>query len=145
MRGTWVRSLGCEDPLEKEMATHPSILAWKIPWTEEPGGLQFVGSQRVEHDWATNTSLVVQWLGLGGLTAQGLSSTTGGRIKFPPASLCVQRNNNNCPLSQDSLSFPYSLGLKWSSFYKRALTLEFFFRSSSTRKVPRIIFLFLNA
>ena len=144
VRETQVQSLGCEDPLEKEMATHPSILAWKIPWTEEPGGLQFVGSQRVEHDWATNTSLVVQWLGLGGLTAQGLSSTTGGRIKFPPASLCVQRNNN-CPLSQDSLSFPYSLGLKWSSFYKRALTLEFFFRSSSTRKVPRIIFLFLNA
>ena len=44
---TWVRSLGWEDPLEKEMATHSSILAWKIPWTEEPGGLQSMGSQRV--------------------------------------------------------------------------------------------------
>jgi len=42
--------LGCEDPLEKEMATHSSILAWKIPWTEEPGGLQSMGSQRVGHD-----------------------------------------------------------------------------------------------
>ena len=55
---TWVRSLGQEDPLEKEMAAHSSILAWKISWTEEPGGLQSVGSQRVGHDWATNTYLL---------------------------------------------------------------------------------------
>ena len=47
---TWVRSLGWEDPLEKEMATHSSILAWKISWTEEPGGLQSMGSQRVGHN-----------------------------------------------------------------------------------------------
>ena len=47
---TWVQSLGQEDPLEKEMATHSSILAWKIPWTEEPGRLQFMGLQRVGHD-----------------------------------------------------------------------------------------------
>ena len=47
---TWVRSLGLEDPLEKEMATHPSILAWEIPWTEEPGRLQSMGLQRVGHD-----------------------------------------------------------------------------------------------
>ena len=46
----WVRSLGLDDPLEKEMATHSSILAWIISWTEEPGGLQFLGSQRVRHD-----------------------------------------------------------------------------------------------
>ena len=50
MRETQVRSLGWEVPLEKEMATHSSILAWKIPWTEEPGGLQSMGSQRVGHD-----------------------------------------------------------------------------------------------
>ena len=50
MQETQVQSLGQEDPLEKEMATHPSILAWKIPWTEEPGGLQSAGSQRVRHD-----------------------------------------------------------------------------------------------
>ena len=50
MRETWVRSLGREDPLEKEMATHSSTLAWKIPWTEEPGRLQSMGSQRVGHD-----------------------------------------------------------------------------------------------
>ena len=47
---TWVRSLGWEDPVEKEMASHSSILAWKIPWTEEPGELQSIGSQRVGHD-----------------------------------------------------------------------------------------------
>ena len=48
---------GQEDPLEKEMATHSSILAWRIPWTEEPGRLQSMGSQRVGHDWATSLSL----------------------------------------------------------------------------------------
>ena len=47
---TWVRSLGWEDPLEKEMAIHSSTIAWKIPWTEEPGRLQSMGSQRVGHD-----------------------------------------------------------------------------------------------
>ena len=50
MRETWVRSLGQEVPLEKEMETHSSILAWKIPWAEEPGRLQCMGLQRVGHD-----------------------------------------------------------------------------------------------
>ena len=50
MQETQVRSLGWEDPLEKEMATHFSILAWKISWTEEPGGLQSMGSRRVGHE-----------------------------------------------------------------------------------------------
>ena len=50
MQETWVRSLGREDPLEKEMAIHSSILAWRIPWTEKPGRLQSTGSQRVGHD-----------------------------------------------------------------------------------------------
>ena len=50
MQEIWVQFLGWEDPLEKEMATHSSILAWKIPWTEEPGRLQSIGSQRVRHD-----------------------------------------------------------------------------------------------
>ena len=47
---TWVKSLGGEDPLEEDMATHSSILAWEIPWTEQPGGLRSLGSQRVGHD-----------------------------------------------------------------------------------------------
>ena len=54
MQETWVQSLGQEDPLEKEMASHSSINAWKIPWTKEPGGLQSMGSQRVGHDWVTS-------------------------------------------------------------------------------------------
>ena len=61
---TWVRSLGREDPLEKEMATHSSILAWRIPRTEEPGGLQSMGSQRVRHDWS----------GLAAVAAAGFSN-----------------------------------------------------------------------
>ena len=55
MQETWVQSLGRQDPLEKGLATHSSILAWRIPWTEEPGGLLNTGSQRVRHDRATNT------------------------------------------------------------------------------------------
>ena len=51
---TWIQSLGWEDPLEKEMTTHSSTLAWKIPWTEEPGRLQSKGTQRVGRDWATS-------------------------------------------------------------------------------------------
>ena len=47
---TWVQSLGGGDPREREMATHSNILAWRIPWTEEPGGLQSMGSQRVSHN-----------------------------------------------------------------------------------------------
>ena len=57
MLETRVRSLGWEDPLKKEMATHSSILTWKIPWIEEPGRLQSMGSQRVWHDWATSLTL----------------------------------------------------------------------------------------
>ena len=55
MQETKAQPLGWEDPLEKEMATHSSILAWRIPWTEELGGLQSMELQRVRHDWATNT------------------------------------------------------------------------------------------
>ena len=55
MQETQVRSLGWEDPLEKGKATHSSILAWRIPWTEEPGGPQSMGSQRVRHDLVTAT------------------------------------------------------------------------------------------
>ena len=54
---TWVQALSWEDPLEKEMATHSSTLAWKIPWTEEPGRLKSTGPQRVGHDWAISLSL----------------------------------------------------------------------------------------
>ena len=58
MQETLVWSMGLEDCLEEEMATHSSILAWEIPWTEEPGGLQSLGLQRVRHDWVTKHKLV---------------------------------------------------------------------------------------
>ena len=56
---TRIQSLGQEDPLEKGMTTHSSILSWRIPWTEEPGELQSMESQRVRHNWATNSSYVL--------------------------------------------------------------------------------------
>ena len=56
---TWVLSLGWEDPLKKGKTTHSSILAWRVSWTEEPGRLLSMGSQRIRHDWAMNTSLFI--------------------------------------------------------------------------------------
>ena len=89
MQETWVRPLGQEDPQEKEMATHSSTLAWKIPWAEKPGRLQSVGSQRVRHDWATSLSFPVvlvfycccntNYHKLGGLKQHQLSSVQSSR------------------------------------------------------------------
>ena len=59
MQETRVWSLGEEDPLEKEMATHSSILAWQVPWTKEPGGLQSMGSQKVRHGLATKQRQII--------------------------------------------------------------------------------------
>ena len=56
MQEMWVRALGQENPLEEEIAAHSRILAWRTPWTEEPGGLQSMGSQRVRHNLATKTT-----------------------------------------------------------------------------------------
>ena len=63
MRETWVQTLGWDDPPEREMATHSSILAWRVPWTGEPGELLSMGSLRVWHDWTTSLSLFtfVHW------------------------------------------------------------------------------------
>ena len=70
MQETQIQSLGQEDPLEEEMATHSSILDWEIPWTEEPGGLESKGLQRVRHDWVstqarTACGISVPWPGKG--------------------------------------------------------------------------------
>ena len=67
MQETQVRSLGREDPLEEEVTTHPSVLAWEVPWTEESGGLQSMGSQRVRHDLDKQKSQFLQF-------AQGLEA-----------------------------------------------------------------------
>ena len=67
---TWVQSLGWEDPLEEGMATHCSILAWRISWTEEPGGLQSMGLPGVSHDWATKHSTLLEYIYWDSLVAQ---------------------------------------------------------------------------
>ena len=64
MWDTWVQSLGGKDPLEREMATYSSVLAWEIPWTEDPGGLQSTGSQRVGPNRVTNTFTFIHHWGL---------------------------------------------------------------------------------
>ena len=89
MRETWVWSLSWEDPLEKAMASHSSTLAWKIPWMEEPGRLQSMGSLRVRHDWMTSLSLFtfMHWRRKWQPTpvflpgeSQGRGSLVGGRL-----------------------------------------------------------------
>ena len=87
MRETWVQSHGFEDPPEKGKATYSSILGWRIPWTEEPGALQSVGSQRVGHEWATTTNIMniscysfcSSMLDMGFLVAQMVKNLTAMR------------------------------------------------------------------
>ena len=102
---TQVQSLDWED-LEEEMATHSSILAWRIPWTEEPGGLQFTGSQRVRHDWVTKPCLFLFFLYIlyfsqfsrsvvsDSLWPHGLQHT-----RLPCSSPTPRACSNSCPLS----------------------------------------------
>ena len=75
MQETWVQFLGQEDPPEEEMATHSSILAWRIPWTEEPGLLQSMGLRRIKHDLATKQQTQI-------VTSEAESGTA---LPFPPA------------------------------------------------------------
>ena len=88
MQETQVQSLGQKDPLEEEMATHPSILAWRIPWTEEPGGLQSLGLQRVRHDGATESTRTHS-----SITDLGVCSHL---ILSPPLSLFLTRGWMHC-------------------------------------------------
>ena len=81
---TWVWSLGWEDPLEEGMATHSSILAWRIPWTEEPGGLQSMGSQRVGRDWVTEHA--THWL---------LWSSVDSRLQDPQLTIIRLRHSTS--------------------------------------------------
>ena len=109
MQETQVWSLGQEDPLEKGMATHSSILAWRIPWTEKPGRLQSMGSQRVRQDWATNTFTFFFTL-LRPLTATTLQVLTG----FP---LCLWQRyqdwNSLVVAREENGSFISGLWLGW--------------------------------
>ena len=100
---TWVRILGREDPLEKEMATHSSTLVWKIPWTEEPGRLQSMGSQRVGHDWATSFHFRVWKIW-----------PLFPFLSPPSFSLAVPHNmwGHNCPV-RDWTCFPSDGSMEW--------------------------------
>ena len=100
MQETRVQSLGWEGPLGKEMPTHSSILAWEIPWTDEPGGLQSLGLQRIRHDLATKQQIAIDWpkcteiLRSKRLTLQNLSSYTTtccgcGWVSIKPVPLSV--------------------------------------------------------
>ena len=97
----WVWSLGWEDPLEKGMATHSSILAWRIPWREEPGGLQSMGSQRVGHNWTTFTSFHI-------ITSKKRKEKKKKKARTPIHSVWFQRPHSfhNVPRlsSRDGLS-----------------------------------------
>ena len=92
---TWVRSLGWEDPLEKEMAPHSSILAWKIPWMEEPGRLQSTGLQRVGHDWVNSLSLSFLWAEMCLYKLHGFNSPLWKSFLFAMITLDVCRHLND--------------------------------------------------
>ena len=130
---TQVWSLGWEDPLEKETATHSSILAWKIPWTKEPGWLLSMGLQRVGHDWATSLSLsLCTW----SEKAMAPHSSTlawkipwteePGRLKsmgslkvghnWATSLSCVGEGNGN-PLQCSCLENPRDGGASWAAVY----------------------------
>ena len=111
MQETRVRSLGLEDPLEKEMATHSSILAWKIPWTEEPGRLQSMGLQRVGHDWATSFSLSASSdIFPGGSDGKESACNAGDLGSIPGLGRSPGEGNGN-PLQYSGLDNPHG----WSS------------------------------
>ena len=95
-RETGVRSLGWEDPLEKEMATHSSILAWRISWMEEPGRLQSKGSQRVRLHWATSLHLP------GGQTLKNLPAMRETRVHIRGLGRLPGEENGN-PLQESCL------------------------------------------
>ena len=103
MRETWAWSLGGEDPLEKGPTTHSSILAWRIPWTEEPGGLQSVGLRRVEHKWE---SFIFPFLGLPGSLEGKESACSAGNPSLIPGSERPPRVGNGNPIQYSCLGIP---------------------------------------
>ena len=116
MQETWVRSLGGENPLEEETETHSSILAWRIPWTEELDRLWSMGSQRVRHNWATNTSLSLYWL-LPYLSASLLTKLEDIHCQCMLSPICL------FPFSLESPLIIFSLFLSWCPVRSMLLTL----------------------
>ena len=137
MRETRVQSLGWEGPLEKEMAPHSRTIAWKIPWTEKPGRLQSMGSQRVRHDWETSlfTIAVFSWRrqwhptpvllpgkshgqrSLMGCSPWGCEeSDRTERLHFHFSLSCIGEGNGN-PLHCSCLENPRDAGAWWAAIY----------------------------
>ena len=100
-----VQSLGREDVLEKEMATHSSILAWKTPWMEEPGRLQSMGSQRVGYDWATSLSHI--YLGFPGGSDSKESAWNAGDLGLIPGLGWSPGGKHGNPLQYSCLERPH--------------------------------------
>ena len=129
MKETWIWSLDWEDPLEKEMATHSSILAWEIPWTEEPDGLQSMGLQK-SWTWlsmcsckamaphSSTFSWKIPWMEEPGrLQSMGsLESYTTERLPFHFSLSCIGEGNGN-PLQCSCLENPRDGGAWWASVY----------------------------
>ena len=108
MQETQVGSLGWKGPLEKAMATHSDILAWRIPWTEGPGGLQSMRSQRVRHDWATNFSgsmwLYLQKLPYINMNLTQVYTCSPSRTPLPPPSPSHPSGSSQCTSPEHPVS-----------------------------------------
>ena len=107
---TWVQSLGWEDPLEKDMATHSSILAWRIPRTDEPDRLQSTGSQRVRHDWS-------DLAGFPGSSDGKASAYNAGDLGSIPGLGRSPREGNGNPLQYSRLENPMDQGAWWATVH----------------------------
>ena len=134
MQETRVRSLVREDPLEKEMAIHSSTLAWKIPWTKEPDRLQYMGSQRVGHDWASSLSLSIF---PGGSDGKVSAYTGGDRGSITEMERSPGEGNGN-PLQYSCLENGLRVLEDYSSWDHKELDmaerLHFHFQSLNNRK-----------
>ena len=116
MQETRDQSLGCKDPLEKEWLPPSSICAWRIPWTEEPGGLQSMRSQRVEHDWAINTPLACSTVKVFSLKTLKIYSIQFSSVTQSCPTLLqphgLQHTGSPCPLSTARV-YSNSCPLSW--------------------------------
>ena len=147
MQETWVRSLGQEDPLEEEMATHSSVLAWRIPWTEEPGRLQSMGLLRVGHDWTTSLSFYTtkywnilnidkviwwNWDFPGGSDNKEFTCRAEDLSSIPGSGRSPGEGNGH-PLQYSGLENPMGRGAWWAAvhgFTKSQTWLEWLTKSS---------------
>ena len=121
MQETWVKSLGQEGPLEKAMVTHSRILAWRILWTEEPGGLQPMGLQRVGHDWEADTFTSLSLLHFSGKETV-CQIRRFKRCRFDPGLGASPRGGHGNPPQYSCLENPMHRGA-WRATVQRVDTI----------------------